>query len=148
MSDLIESLQPCPFCGSSKVAFFELEDETSVISCDGCNAQGGYYVGESTDPDEAVEFWNRRALSDQNRLTGGWRDIESAPKDKRFLGRLGDAVYPTENGQYYDKWPHEEGGPTYRDEWNRITPGAISPWRPTHWMPIEPLPLPGGEEKR
>lgn len=53
-------LKPCPFCGSSDVSEFDLDEETTVISCNGCNAQGGYYLEDCTQPEEAAEFWNRR----------------------------------------------------------------------------------------
>lgn len=54
-------LKPCPFCGSTDVHVRQIDKECSVVSCDGCNAEGGYFGGnDSTSPAEAIEAWNRR----------------------------------------------------------------------------------------
>lgn len=88
-----------------------------------------------------------QSLSDQNRLTGGWRDIESAPKD-------GSAVLVWSNGDpsiasFDGQWTALVDGVAVTE----TTPNTGLRWwtvYPTHWQPLPspPLPLPGGEEKR
>lgn len=70
-----------------------------------------------------------------------WRPIESAPKGQRFIGWLGNRIGVVEHGLHYVKWPHEVGGPTYRDVWNEVRPGAIQPCEPSHWMPLPAPPF-------
>ena len=54
-------LKPCPFCGSADVDVCNLDEETSVVACDNCNANGGYFGGsDSTSPTEAIAAWNTR----------------------------------------------------------------------------------------
>lgn len=55
-------LLPCPFCGSVDLTIREMDEEWHVVSCNGCNAEGGYYPpNDSTMPEEAATFWNTRA---------------------------------------------------------------------------------------
>lgn len=54
-------LKPCPFCGGTDLEIREMGEEWHVVSCNGCNAEGGYYLpDDSTMPEEAAELWNRR----------------------------------------------------------------------------------------
>ena len=58
-------LKPCPFCGETERLSvthpFDEDDETALVDCDRCNAQGPYYGGsDSTSPEEAIAGWNRR----------------------------------------------------------------------------------------
>lgn len=70
-----------------------------------------------------------------------WRPIETAPKDgTEFIGLNDGLVYTTHWHLYYDKWPFQEGGPTYRGGWSRETWDQHSPCNPTHWMPLPPAP--------
>jgi hypothetical protein len=79
----------------------------------------------------------RTALADT-----GWRDISTAPKDgTKFIARRDDVVRTTWATDHYDKWPHQEGGPTYRKAWSYIALDALMQWRPTHWKPLDPPPL-------
>lgn len=96
----------------------------------------------------ADELSRLQSLSDQNRLTGGWRDIESAPKDGTPI--LAWCVHPHARHATDDKdWSaavitqwinHNGGGWT----WNGLG-GSFTHWQP---LPSPPPPLPGGEEKR
>jgi len=71
----------------------------------------------------------RKALEPQS--------IESAPKDGTlFIGLKGAYAAPTRCGKYFDKWPHQEGGPTFHEAWDQVQPDSIFPWQPTHWMPL------------
>lgn len=82
----------------------------------------------------------KEALAAPSGQRSPWLPIESAPRDgTMFIGRKGDYVAPTKLGKYYEKWPHEEGGPTYREEWNNCQFDSVSPWNPTHWMPLSAL---------
>lgn len=70
-----------------------------------------------------------------------WRPIETAPKEETvFIGIENGLVYSTHWQKYYEKWPHEEGGPTYTGGWSAETFDAHIPFRPTHWMPLPPAP--------
>lgn len=71
----------------------------------------------------------------------GWQPIETAPKDGPFVGTDGKYAYRTKLGQYYVKWPHEDGGPTFEDKWNAEDSGSIWPWEPTHWQPLPAPPV-------
>jgi Lar family restriction alleviation protein len=62
------TLAPCPFCGSTNLVLLEHEPEWFVVSCNQCNAEGGYNSGsDSTTPDDARAAWNRRP--EQHRKT-------------------------------------------------------------------------------
>lgn len=66
-----------------------------------------------------------------------WQPIETAPKDgTKFIALKGSQARTTYHGQHYVKYPHEDGGPTYRDVWNYEALGAIISWNPTIWMPL------------
>lgn len=63
-------LLPCPFCGKTETAIWELEGFepfNCCVFCDrtegGCGAAGGF--GETED--EAIEAWNRRANNETNK---------------------------------------------------------------------------------
>lgn len=99
---------------------------------------------------EAATILDRlQSLSDQNRLTGGWRDIESAPKDRKV--------------DLWVEWPAPERSSVRcpgsywveeQQDWmldrGCMTHQYVCRPTPTHWReaPSPPLPLPGGEEKR
>lgn len=69
-----------------------------------------------------------------------WQLIKTAPKDgSKFIGLQGGIPYLTRSGKYYKKWPHEEGGPTYRELWQAITDDHVFPYQPTHWIPFPML---------
>lgn len=72
-----------------------------------------------------------------------WQPIETAPKDgTRFIGRRKDGlVFTYWNQAYYEKWPHEEGGPTFRHDFTYDRGDAHMPDSSVkHWMPLhEPL---------
>jgi Protein of unknown function (DUF551) len=71
-----------------------------------------------------------------------WMPIDTAPKDgSRFCGFNGKLCFLTYIGKYYIKWPHEQGGPTFREEWNAEDDSAIFSWKPTHWMPLPAPPV-------
>lgn len=70
-----------------------------------------------------------------------WQPIETAPQDgSAFIGLIGRLVYTVHWQQYYDKWPHQEGGPTFRGGWSREVHDAHYPCSPTHWMPFPDKP--------
>jgi len=76
----------------------------------------------------------------------GWRPIESAPKDgTAFVAIKGRLAFRTFWQQYYVKWPHEEGGPTFRGQWTYEDSSSMVPWNPTHWMPLPVAPSEGVE---
>lgn len=59
----MSDLKSCPFCGSAKIEFRDIAQQTLVAVCCGCNAEGGYNTIEhaSTSREQAVAAWNRRA---------------------------------------------------------------------------------------
>jgi hypothetical protein len=105
-----------------------------------------------------------QSLSDQNRLTGGWRDIESAPKDGTLILLYGDTPdgprvtagnwLAPEHGDYLGDCGGVCRCPEYDDPpepfWWDTDGGFTDEWPPLGWQPFPspPLPLPGGEEKR
>ena len=63
--------------------------------------------------------------------------IDTAPKDgSAFIGIKGRLAFRTHWQAYYDKWPHQEGGPTFTYGWSYEDGGSHNPWRPTHWVPF------------
>ncbi|MCX2699356.1 hypothetical protein [Ochrobactrum chromiisoli] len=91
-------------------------------------------------------------------VADGWLPIETAPKDgTEFIGWDGKRPFRCSNTKHYVKYPHEEGGPTYRNVWSGHYYDSIMPENPTHWRPLpaspgapeEPFPQPrrkdGGE---
>ena len=66
-----------------------------------------------------------------------WLDIKTAPRDgTEFIAKNGSVIGRTKIGKYYVKWPHEPGGPTFREGWDRWDHDSIMPWSPTHWIPM------------
>ncbi len=73
----------------------------------------------------------------------GWQPIETAPKDgTRFCASNGKETYTTWWQSYYEKWPHDEGGPTFRYQWTckQNTSHSFFYEKPTHWMPLPEAP--------
>lgn len=103
-----------------------------------------------------------QSLSDQNRLTGGWRDIESAPKDGTLILLYGDTPdgprvtagnwLAPEHGDYLGDCGGECRCPEYGDPpeplWWDTDGGFTDEWPPLGWQPLPspPLPLPGGDD--
>ena len=67
-----------------------------------------------------------------------WQPIETAPTDGTdFVAWNGRRAYMCRRQAYYDKWPHQDGGPTYRYDWSEISHDAIRPgMKPSHWIPL------------
>lgn len=58
-------LRECPFCPDGGDPTLCGKGERWRIECWKCKGRGGQYSGgDSTSPNEAVEFWNRRPLED------------------------------------------------------------------------------------
>ena len=71
----------------------------------------------------------------------GWRPIETAPKDgTRFIGWDGEEVFLCHSQKFYEKWPHQEGGPTFRHGWVGVYEYSIDQKRPIGWIPLPPAP--------
>ena len=127
-----------------------------------------YFVAQSVAKEHAADLCEAlsrlQSLSDQNRLTGGWRDIESAPKDGTLILLYGDTPdgprvtagnwLAPEHGDYLGDCGGECRCPEYGDPpeplWWDTDGGFTDEWPPLGWQPLPspPLPLPGGEEKR
>ena len=68
-----------------------------------------------------------------------WQPIETAPKDgTHFIGWDGKRPFRCSAGKHYVLYPHQDGGPTYRDVWNGHYYDSIMPENPTHWQPLPP----------
>ena len=66
-----------------------------------------------------------------------WQPIETAPKDgTAFIGFDGRRPFLCTRQKYYVKYPHQDGGPTFRDGFSGDYYDHISPESPTHWMPL------------
>jgi hypothetical protein len=66
-----------------------------------------------------------------------WQPIETAPKDgSQIIGLWKCNVYSLRWTKYYEKWPHQDGGPTFRGGWSVETWDQHMPCEPSHWMPM------------
>lgn len=66
-----------------------------------------------------------------------WQPIETAPRDgTAFIGWDGKRAFRCSSVKYYVKWPHEEGGPTFRDVWQGEYYDRVMPEKPTLWTPL------------
>jgi hypothetical protein len=89
----------------------------------------------------------RSALSRPAQDAEGWMPIETAPKDgTAFIGSDGKYAYRTRLIQHYEKFPHEEGGPTFRGLWNKEDEYSVCPWSPKMWRPLPSAPRTDGGE--
>lgn len=66
-----------------------------------------------------------------------WKPIETAPRDgTHFMGWDGKRPFRCYMTNHYVKYPHQEGGPTFRDVWSGDYYDCIMPENPTHWQPL------------
>lgn len=80
------------------------------------------------------------ALSEKVNVRSEWLPIESAPKDgTKFIGLWRGLPYAVHWQLYYEQWPHQEGGPTYRGGWSAETWDRHMPCSPTHWILLPEL---------
>ena len=151
MSDLIERLGK----------LIELDPKVFALLASSVHLRRQFYDTVSRARDELSRL---QSLSDQNRLTGGWRDIESAPKDGTLILLYGDTPdgprvttgnwLAPEHGDYLGDCGGVCRCPEYDDPpepfWWDTDGGFTDEWPPLGWQPFPspPLPLPGGEEKR
>ncbi|QBH96075.1 restriction alleviation protein, Lar family [Limnobaculum zhutongyuii] len=62
----MDKLKPCPFCGSSEVELFEMDEEDNpyrawVVRCHKCDVQTAMFVGSIEQKKRcATNAWNRR----------------------------------------------------------------------------------------
>ena len=68
---LVDSAEPCPFCGDKYVTAQRRRDGLIYIGCQTCNCFGGHdnHRGVSGTLETAIKFWNRRDMSNV-RLSG------------------------------------------------------------------------------
>ena len=93
----------------------------------------------------ADELSRLQSLSDQNRLTGGWRDIEATDEVVRYVGRYGGFCRDCadENGVCpASGMPCGDDGKAVRHVISALNYGFGH-----GFIKAPPLPLPGGEEK-
>jgi hypothetical protein len=70
-----------------------------------------------------------------------WQPIATAPKDgAKFIGKYGNLVFTTWWQAFYDKWPNDEGGPTYKHHFAHDRGNTHMYEQPTHWQPLPPAP--------
>lgn len=63
--------------------------------------------------------------------------IETAPKDgSAFVGLKNRLSFRTRYSNYYEKFPHEPGGPTFMGIWEAEDSSGFFPWSPTQWIPL------------
>lgn len=67
-----------------------------------------------------------------------WKDMDSAPRNgTKFIARNDKGLaFRTFCLKHYVKWPHEEGGPTFREVWSAEDLNSTWPWSPTQWTEI------------
>lgn len=78
------------------------------------------------------------ALADRLEAREGWRDIASAPKD-------GTRVLLAHASAAFDGWWDDGEGAWVDGETDND--GDYIAYRPSHWMPLPPLPLPPQQER-
>lgn len=141
MSDLIERLR-------NGCVWHPREDRERRGNVD--EAASDLLMNEAAD-----ELSRLQSLSDQNRLTGGWRDIESAPKDGATILVWFDRPGIGVRAVHWERpeWSSEPDAGLWHVSdlkhgpfpLRRYCSGDDKFWQP---LPSPPLPLPGGEEKR
>ncbi len=93
----LKAILPCPFCGGEG-EYYQPNEDIAVISCLTCNAESGYYDGEdSTTPDDAVKFWNKRTIEDSSVVvtpTSQWQTMDTAPLNKYVILNISPLNYP------------------------------------------------------
>jgi len=111
------------------------------------------YENELDDKTEQIEFYanevNQLKTAEVERLQGdGWIDVQQAPTDgTEFIGKCGRLVYRVSMRQYYVKWPHEEGGPTFQGQWAAEDDSSIFPVKLDGWMPLPAPPSVSPKER-
>lgn len=65
-----------------------------------------------------------------------WLPIETAPANQEIIGLVGKRATTIKLSPHYVKFPHEEGGPTFKNVWIEITGDALLPCNPKGWMPL------------
>lgn len=158
----IEKLKSCPFCGGEASLTIPSEHVQAdcadiYVSCDECEAEGQHFVVEMQDrtPDlwpyeqrDAIAAWNTRAPAEQT----GWRDIETAPKDRtEFLALVSNgwhALVSAPADGLRNEWPYLWWRSSDRHSYPVVQTfpadtdwDATSTLRLTHW---QPLPAPPG----
>lgn len=127
-------LKPCPFCGGEAFAGTTL-DHVCYVMCrsETCWSMVGYLPTEA----EAIEAWNRRALSPAGTASEmepvGWQPIETAPKDGTQVQVFCPTYFQGKGGITWAVWLN--GG------W---LDAQVRRCDPTHWMPL-PTPPKAGE---
>lgn len=70
-------------------------------------------------------------------VADAWQAMDTAPTDgTKFAATNGRLTFTTYALKYYEKFPHEEGGPIYKTRWTAEDGSSVWPWNPTHWMPL------------
>lgn len=66
-----------------------------------------------------------------------WQSMDTAPTDgTKFVATNGRLTFTTYALKYYEKFPHEEGGPIYKSRWTAEDGSSVWPWNPTRWTPL------------
>lgn len=65
-----------------------------------------------------------------------WQFMNTAPRDgSTFIGWDGKLAYKTRMVAYYEKYPHQEGGPVFGFRWTAEDGDSVFPWNPIKWTP-------------
>ena len=135
-------LEPCPFCGHPpKVDEYNPYGGDSRWTAVACYApECGEVAFRAPTEAEAIAAWNRRAL----RQGGGWRPIESAPKDgtRVVLFWPEGSLYSSDH-QEHGRWDDDCYAKKPQPYWTGERPHCRSAYRrspPTHWQPLPPSP--------
>jgi hypothetical protein len=140
MSDLTDALAPCPFCGGNARVCRESDADGfgtfAFVQCQtrGCAVRtiGEFYSQGNDDPLTYVQVrdaWNRRAAV-RSLQGGGWRPIETAPKDGAVV-------------LFYAPTPHFGNPYVMARADDRLSEWWVHYGYATHW---QPLPTPPTKE--
>lgn len=149
-------LLSCPFCGGDQISTGHIRDGRSC-GCSTCGASIRAYNGPTSAEGRVRAAWNRRSRSVDASTPSpdGWRDIASAPKDGTPILAIGpvpvdgDVEVRETYWHFYGegsiaKAAFDRGeGSSGNWRWAEPAHNWAQEWKPTHWMPLPPLPAEG-----
>lgn len=118
-------LLPCPFCGHTEPRLTEIKPhEMHYVACENCGLEAPSETG--TSKDDAVAYWNTRAINERPTLLARVRELEAesnaanARAERARIEALEEAAKVADNaveccGSPVEQWDDDgEGNPVFR----------------------------------